>query len=63
MVEIAVETDVQNNAYSLHGDTKQTKTKPTAEFAVGLVMPEDSSCFPPRCEACPAGSGTVATDR
>jgi hypothetical protein len=37
-VEVPVETEVQNNAYSLHGDTKPTRRKPTVEFAVGLVM-------------------------
>jgi hypothetical protein len=35
-VQVAIETEVQNNAYSLHGDTKPTRRKPTVEFAVGF---------------------------
>jgi hypothetical protein len=35
MVQLAGESEVQNNAYSLYGDTKPTR-KPTAEFAVGF---------------------------
>ena len=38
-VQVASETEVQNNAHSLHGDTKPTRRKPTVEYAVGLVMP------------------------
>ena len=40
LVQVAIETEVQNNAHSLHGNTKPTRRKPTVEFAVGLVMPQ-----------------------
>ena len=38
LVQVAIETEVQNNAHWLQGDTKPARRKPTVEFAVGLLM-------------------------
>jgi len=62
-VEIILERKVQNNAYTLQGDTKGQKRKPMTFSAMGWLAYRDFSCFLQPCVACRAGSDTEAKGR